>query len=166
MFNFKKLILSFCSFCMALCLIATPEHTFAEEKQNPEPEVYEIYNSQGEYLGESENPELFYQEYLEANNISLYTEGDEKIIKELVLWIEGSFAFRALSFISTVQYTIELGIATVNWVNAHLTFPSDFTGNREIKIFSKTGGVFNPYPPHSLEGAQWERNNFYYAVLK
>ena len=119
--------------------------------------VWKVYDSYGNLIAETTDPDDF-QVYKDKQVLR------SNPLQKLIQIITASVAFQTIAFISTVHYAIDMSIATVSWINSHIHFGGLSNGTYKIKIYSIDGSVFNPYPPHSQQGAMWDKNNFYYAI--
>lgn len=71
-----------------------------------------------------------------------------------------------LGGVATVDYYVEqlTGKDIAAWASQNSKIPySEY--KIKIRIRSSDGNVFNPYPPHSYEGAMWQKNNFYVEII-
>lgn len=164
----KKLIAIFLASGMIICITSTnvsAAHDFYSEEETEEIEeaeektIWEVYDSQGNLVGETTDPDNF---QVDKDNQLLRKD----FFKKLVQTITASVAYQAIAFISTIHYAIDSSISTINWINSHLDFSGLSDGKYKIKIYSMDGNITNPYPPHSQQGAMWNRNNFYYSIEK
>lgn len=176
---FKKIITTVLSATLLISLISI--NVFAEENhniknlnneeqtENPQDsndeEVWEIYDSNGRLITETNDPDSFM-----INNIySLNRNAPHQkrnILRKLLSFITANIGYQIIAFVSTVHYAYNYTVTTVSWLNEHLKFNSLSDGEYKIKVYSTDGNVENPYPPHSQQGATWKSTNFYYAIEK
>lgn len=112
-----------------------------------------VYNVRGEYIGDFDSVQQFESEYLGINP-------NQKGVGSLILSIAAAYGVLSMVMDATYVFT---GIDVKVWVRNNVVIP--FTeGARNMKLYSLSGGIVNPYPPNSYQYSQFNKTNYYWVV--
>lgn len=130
---------------------------------------YKVFNGYGELMYTSDSLEDA-EQYLAALNSNTSERSISSVFKV------ARTAFKKLPNLSTpvmvlcVTYKVgqyALGKADVSDIINEIiplnTLKEIAASLDEVILYSRSSKIFNPYPPHSYEGAMWKKNNFYYV---
>lgn len=139
-------------FMLTLCIILTSSiSSFANglsvESEPNKKEIVHIYDGSGELI------ETMTEEEFEASE-------NQRASGTLIVRI-----FAALGVVSTIAWCTEAltGVNVANWIYNNVSLPI-YKATKTMRIYSRSGGITNPYPPNSYQGAMWKKNNFYVVV--
>lgn len=122
--------------------------------QNPNSEGVTIYNGAGQYVGDFQSVEEFESKVLGINK-------NER--GPVVAWIMTAAAvYGAVSMINDASYLLT-GIDAKVWIRENVIVPF-YDYIRTMRLYSSSGGIDNPYPPHSYQYTQFNRTNYYWVV--
>ena len=130
-------------------------------------EQYEIYNGEGELLGVTNNLDEA-EEYLSRLNSE---NSDER--GSTVYQVAKTVIGKASPIILTTCVVYKVGQVVLGKAQVidviDLIVPvktlAEIAGTvKNLRIYSNSITVSNPYPPHSYEGATWAKRNFYYII--
>lgn len=122
-------------------------------KQETNEKPVTIYNGIGEYVGEFKSIQDFQEKYL---GINPYQRG-------VGTWLlTAATIYGVISMINDISYLFT-GVDAKVWVRENVVVPF-YESAKTVKLYSVSGGIDNPYPPHSYEYTIFNRTNYYWAV--
>ena len=112
-----------------------------------------VYNGMGEYVGEFESIEDFQTKFLGINENQ----------KGVAAWLlTAATIYGVVSMINDVSYILT-GIDAKVWIRENVAVPF-YQEAKNMKLYSVSGGISNPYPPHSYQYIQFNQTNYYWVV--
>lgn len=112
-----------------------------------------IYNASGEFIGEFESIQEFEIEYLGINP-------NQRGVGTWILTVAASYG--VVSMFIDIAYVFT-GVDVKTWVRNNVVVP--FTEEvKNMKLYSVSGGITNPYPPNSYQYSQFNKTNYYWVV--
>ena len=70
--------------------------------------------------------------------------------------------YRMISMINDVSYILT-GVDAKVWIRENVVVPF-YQEAKNMKLYSVSGGISNPYPPHSYQYIQFNQTNYYWVV--
>ena len=145
----KKMLCSMLTLAIMLTFsIGSFANAVSMESQSNPKKVVSIYDGSGELID------------------TMTEEEFEKMESERVgAWVVVKAVVKAAGVISTIAWCTEAltGVNVANWVYNNVSLPI-YKTTKNMHIYSRSNTLYNPYPPHSYEGAMWKKNNFYVVV--
>ena len=145
----KKCVLFAVSLSMLLSLSLTAS---ASEAKPLESEKITVCNGDGQYIGEFDSMEEFESEFL----------GIKGERSSAARWL-----FRILKHAVGTYDVLEMvddftGIDINGWIAEHVILPVKEAAAK-FSLYSVSGGITNPYPPHSYQYILYDRTNYYWV---
>ena len=162
----KKIFM--CILCVILVFGCMNINSIASEKTSMTEVEYKVYNGFGEliYVADSlEEAEC----YLEGQNMNSRSERGLYQIAKLVV----KSANKTVGVITAACVIYRVGdwlfsdgevIDIVNVLVSTDTIMEIYEWAKELRLYSNTTALVNPYPPNSYQGVMWIKNTFSYIV--
>lgn len=148
---------SFLSFFLILSLLLTwftPISASATTiKKSTTDAPVTVYNGMGEYVGEFESFQDFQIDFLGINE-------NQRGVGTWLMTVAAVYG--VISMFNDLSYLFT-GIDAKVWTRENVVVPF-YEASKKMKLYSVSGGLSNPYPPHSYSYILYNQTNYYWVV--
>ena len=119
-----------------------------------------VYNGAGELIGEFDSMQDFERDFWGAGEVHELNAEPRTPLGEWLL--NASAIHGVISMINDICYMFT-GVDPKVWIRENVVVPvTDALANMDL--YSLSGGITNPYPPHSSQYHDFNRTNYYWVV--